>query len=113
LGLLVLGIEGVAVAFFVLYLAYVVAMYGVGQRLTDFCWSPAARRLLLWLLPIVVVAFLAARLLPLWPATVFGGVATMVASVLCLRGLVQRIGPDHRIMRLARRVPGMRLACGL
>ena len=113
LGLFVLGIEGVAIAFFVLYLAYVVAMYGVGRRLTYFCWSPAARRLLLWLLPIVVVAFLAARLLPLWPATGFGVVATTVASVLCLRGLVQRIGPDHRIVRAVCQVPGMRWVFGI
>jgi len=49
-----------------------------------------------------------ARLLPLWPATAFGLVATVIATVLCLRGLVQRIGPDHRIVRAACRMPGMR-----
>jgi len=49
----------------------------------------------------------AARLLPLWPATGFGVVATVIATVLCLRGLVERIGADHRIVRAACRIPGM------
>lgn len=75
--------------------------------MTGFAWSPATWRLLLWLLPIVAVAFVAARLLPLWPATGFGVAATAIATVLCLRGLVQRIGADHRIVRAAGRVPGM------
>ena len=64
--------------------------------------------MLLLVLPIVAVTLVAARLLPLWPATVFGMVATVVAAVLCLRGLVQRIGKDHRIVRAICRMPGMR-----
>ncbi|MDS4031678.1 MAG: O-antigen translocase [Candidatus Contendobacter sp.] len=112
-GLVAVGIEGVALAFFILYLGYTAAVYGVGRHLTGFRWSLASQKLLLVLLPIIAVAFIAARLLPLWPATGFGIVATGVASVLCLRGLVQRIGPDHRIVHAACRVPGMQWACGL
>jgi PST family polysaccharide transporter len=108
LGLWALGIEGVSLAFFVLYLIYTAGVYGVARHLTGFAWSAATWQLLFWLLPIVAVAFVAARLLPLWPATVFGGVVTVVVSVLCLRGLVERIGADHRIVRAASRAPGMR-----
>jgi len=107
-GLITLGIEGVAIAFFVLYLAHTAGMYGVVRHLTGFAWSAASRRLLLLVLPIVAVTFVAVRLLPLWPATVFGGVVTAAATVLCLRGLVERIGADHRIVRAACRAPGMR-----
>ncbi len=113
LGLVTFGIEGVAVAFFVLYLAYTAGVYGVARHLTGFRWSAASGRLLLWLLPIVAVTFIATRLLPLWPATAFGGVATIVASVLCLRGLLKRIGGNHRIVRAACWMPGMRWVCGL
>ncbi len=111
-GLITLGVEGTAIAFFLLYLAYTAAMLGVARHLTGFAWSGANRRLMMWLLPIVAVTFLAARLLPLWPATGFGVMATMVASVLCLRGLVQRIGVEHRIVQAACRVPGMQWVCG-
>lgn len=108
MGLVTVGIEGVAMAFFILYLGYIVAVYGVARHLTGFRWSAANQRLFRALLPIIAVAFIAARLLPLWPATVFGIVATVVTSVLCLRELAQRIGPDHRIVRAACRAPGVR-----
>lgn len=110
LGMVTLGIEGVAIAFFILYVGYTAAVYGVARHLTGFAWSTGNRRLLQRLLPIVAVAFVAGQLLPLWPATVFGIVVTGVITVLCLRGLVQRVGSDHRIVRLACRLPGMRLA---
>ena len=113
LGLMTLGLQGVAVAFFLMYLVYTAVVYGVSRRLTGFRWSFASRRLLLLLLPTVALTFLAGRLLPLWPATVFGLVTSAVASVLCLRGLVQRIGAEHRIVCIACRVPGVRWACGL
>ena len=113
LGLITLGLEGVAVAFFFMYLVYTAGVYGVARRLTGFRWSVASRRLLLLLLPVVALALLAGRLLPLWPATVFGLVTSAVASVLCLRGLVQRIGAEHRIVRMACRIPGIRWVCGL
>ncbi len=113
LGLITLGLEGVAVAFLLMYLVYTAGVYGVARRLTGFRWSFASRRLLLLLLSTVALTFLAGRLLPLWSATVYGLVTSAVASVLCLRGLVQRIGAEHRIVRMACRVPGMRWACGL
>jgi len=92
LGLMTLGIKGVAIAFFILYLAYTAGVYGVARHLTGFCWSAASRRLLLWLLPMVAVTFIAARLLPLWPADGLwgggydGGVGAMLA----------RLGATHR-----------------
>ncbi len=112
-GLMTLGLEGVAIAFFLMYLVYTAVVYGVARRLTGFRWSFASRRLFLLLLPTVALTFLVGRLLPIWPATVLGFVTSAVASVLCLRGLVQRIDAAHRIVRIVCRVPGMRWVCGL
>lgn len=112
-GLMILGLEGVAIAFFVMHLAYTAGAYGVARHLTGFCWSAASRRLLLQMLPIVALTLLAGRWLPLWMATVFGLVISAVASVQCLRGLVQRIGVEHRIVRAACRIPGVRWVCGV
>ena len=113
LGLKLVGLEGTAVAFFLLYIGYTAAVYGVGRHLIGFVWSAPTRKLLLLLLPVVTLAFLASRTLPLWPATLVGIAITLVASVLSLRGLVTRIGADHRIVRRACQVPGMRWACRL
>ena len=110
-GLFVFGIEGVAMAFFTMYLVYVVGSFLVARYLTGFSWSSATRRLLMLLLPIAAVAFFAARILPIWPATGFGVAVTGIASILCLRELVKRIGSEHRIVQMSFRLPGVRWVC--
>lgn len=113
IGLLNWGLAGASIAFFAFYVVVTMTVYWVAHRLTGFRWSAGSRRLLLLFLPIVALAFLAARGLPLWPATAFGVAVSLAASVLCLRGLAQRVGPEHRAVRMACKVPGMRRACGL
>lgn len=102
------GLEGVAIAFAVLYAAHTAATWGVARHLTGFAWSPSSRSMLLGLTVGVVVLFIAVRALPLWPGTVAGGLITVVVSLFCLRGLVARVGPEHRITKLGLRVPGVR-----
>ena len=112
-GLVAFGLEGVSMAFFTLYLITPTATFLIVRHLTGFAWSSATRRLILALLPIVALVFIASRLLIPWQATGIGVALTTVASVFCLRGLVARIGHDHRIVRAVCRVPGMRVVCGL
>jgi antigen flippase len=108
IGLMAMGLEGVSVAFFLLYVFSTGVVMLVARHLTGFWWSASSRRLLLVVLPIVAVMFFAARLLPLLPATVCGVLALVVTSVLCLQGLAERVGVNHRIVRAACWLPGMR-----
>jgi PST family polysaccharide transporter len=112
-GLIYFGVEGVALAFFALYVLYVVAVYRVSRHLNQFSWSPETRKLIIGLLPIVALAFLAGRFMPLWPATGLGVALTVAASLLCLRGLVQRVGPGHQIVGLLLRIPGIKRLAGV
>lgn len=109
LGLHLFGIEGVAIAFFVLYILYTGATYLVGRHLISFRWSAECTRLGLLSLPLLGAIFITSRLLPLWPATLLGLSFTLLASVLCLRGLVARVGFEHRIVRAITRLPGGKL----
>lgn len=109
LGLRLYGIEGVAVAFFVMYVGYIVAVHLVSRHLLAFRWSAECTRLGLLLFPTLGVTFIASRFLPVWPATVFGLSLTLAASVLCLRGLVARVGSQHRIVRAITKLPGGKL----
>lgn len=113
LGLTTFGLEGVSMAFPLLYVVSLVVVVLVARRLTGFRWSGQTRRLLLVLLAIVMLSLLVARLMALWPATILGFVVTAVALLFCLRGLVQRIGLEHRLTRIVCRLPGMRAVCGL
>lgn len=109
LGLKMYGIEGVAVAFVAMYVGYITAVYLVSRRLIGFHWSAECTRLGLLSLPLLGAIFITYRLLPLWPATLFGLSLTLIASVLCLRGLVARVGSEHRIVRAITRLPGGKL----
>ena len=109
IGLRLYGIEGVAIAFAVMNMGYIFAVYLVSRRLIGFRWSAGCKKLGILLLPVFVVIFIASRMLPLWPATLLGLSLTFVASILCLRGLVARVGFEHRIVRAISRLPGSKL----
>jgi len=109
IGLQLYGIEGVAIAFVVIYVCYIAAVFLVSRCLIGFKWSGECTRLGLLSLPILGGVFTASRLLPLWPATGLGLSLTLVASVLCLRGLITRIGPEHRLTRAIAKLPGNKL----
>ncbi len=106
LGLQLFGTEGVAIAFFVMYLGYILALVLVCRHLTGFAWSAGVHKLALFALPMLGATFVACRTLPLWPAGAVGLALTLVVSVFCLRGLAHRVGPAHRIVRAVARLPG-------
>jgi len=107
-----LGLEGVAMSFFATFTIYTAVVYYVSRHLTEFSWSSVCRRLFLKFISIFMVLFVAVRVLPLWPATIFGAIATIGSSLLCLRGLISRVGVDNRWVHAVLRIPGMRSICG-
>jgi PST family polysaccharide transporter len=109
LGLHLYGIEGVAVAFAVMYVGYIPAVLLVSRRLIGFKWSAECTGLGMLSITVIGVIFISSRLLPLWLATWLGLSLTLVAVVLCLRGLVARVGSEHRIARAITRLPGGKL----
>jgi PST family polysaccharide transporter len=113
IGVLYVGTEGAAMAFFVLYVIYTIAVYGISRQLIGFRWTPRTQRLLLLLLPVVVLTFVASRLMSVWSATILTGVVTSVVAILCLRGLVQRVGLDNAVVRIACRIPGAHWMLGI
>ena len=112
LGLFLFGIEGVAIAFFLLYVGYILAVYFVARHLIGFKWSAGCIKITFITLPFLVATFISARALTLWPATIAGAVFTAAVSVYSLRGLIQRIGLEHRIFRTLFKIPGFRVLCG-
>lgn len=109
LGLQLYGIEGVAIAFVVMYVGYIAAVLLISRHLISFKWSAECTRIGLLSLPAIGVIFILSRLASLWPATGLGISLTLIASVLCLRGLVTRVGSEHRIVRAITRLPGGKL----
>jgi antigen flippase len=112
-GLITVGIEGVAIAFFILQLINVFVMYVSCRHLTIFRWSNQVVKLLFFSSVILGATFLLAHLTPILPSTIIGVLATFVSIVVCMRGLVSRIGSEHRITHAICSIPGGRTLCGI
>jgi len=112
-GLHYLGLVGTAVAFFIVYSAGVLMIRVITGFLIDFKWSRESLELIgmsVILAGIVFAlnSFLADQLGP------FPGLfVTLISGIFCLRGLVKRIGREHRAVKMAFRIPGMRKICQL
>jgi len=105
IGLKVFGIEGVAVAFCLVNFVYIAAVHSVCRHLTGFTWSVSCFRIVLYALPIMVAMLLVCRILPTWSSTLLGSAVILVVGLFCLRELAQRLGSEHRIVKLISSVP--------
>ena len=102
--LLLFGIEGVSMAFFLLYCFYTVIVLVLSRFLIGFFWSPGVVKLLIFILPAVGLVFISDKLMPIIPALIISNVVAFFTSVYCLRELVFRLGPAHRIRKTMRKI---------
>ncbi|TWU32601.1 O-antigen translocase [Novipirellula artificiosorum] len=105
-GLHYFGLQAVAVAFAFLYLVCTAGMLITTHYLTGFRWNHEVIKLLAWMIPVALVVLLLDGWLSPAFSSCFGVIATMVATVLCLRHLVTCLGTQHRISKTLLRIPG-------
>lgn len=101
----VAGLPGTAWAFTLLYVAYTIAVFVAARQTIGFRWSPGARRLLVASAALAGAGLATTHLLPPPVAVSVNLSLTAITGVICMRGLVQRLGPAHRLTRLAARLP--------
>jgi antigen flippase len=99
------GIEGVAIAFPVLYLIYTFMMILVSKYIIGFSWSRGVRRLLLIMVPFITLIYTASMLLPVIQATIVCCIITVGMSLYCMRGLVTRLGSEHKLTSIITKFP--------
>ena len=107
-GFLLMGIEGVAIAFFVMYIGYTIAVLIVARHLIDFSWSLAAKKIGCITLPLIGITFILVTHLPLWAATIIGLGLSLMTSIYCMYGLTKRISSNHPILKVASNIPCIR-----
>lgn len=108
-----MGLQGVALSYPILYIAHVIGMFCLLHHLTGFVWHSSLIRILTISIILVAVGFLANAFLPRPVDIIVGSIFTLTSAVYCLRGLVSRLGTDHRLVTMICRLPLGRLACGL
>jgi len=109
----IFGLWGIALALPLMYAFYTVLMCTITHRLTGFVWNRSVSTLLLTAAALVVAGFIAQEFLQGAIALAVGFAITVFASLFSLRGVAARLGHEHRAIKLALRIPGMRLVCGV
>ncbi len=109
----VLHLKGVAIANAVLCVIYLFGMRRVAGPLVGFSWASETKKLMGISLLLVAANFAIALFVPMVPAIILGGLITVLSSVFSLRGLVTRLGTQHRVIQLIRRFPFGGAVCGL
>ena len=107
-----MGLVGTAIAYPILYLLYTVGLLLLSGHLTGFRWSYQVLRLLGLAAALGGLGFVAVKCLPAVPALFAGSLLTLLTSILCLRGLAQRIGQSHRLIQAVLKIPGSHLILG-
>jgi len=104
-----MGVEGTAIAFCILYAVHIFLVYGIARYLIGFRWSAEAKKIMsLSIAAVVAVLTSAFFLTDLWRMAL-GGVFTMIIALFCLRALVVRLGADHRISNKLMSIPVVQL----
>jgi enterobacterial common antigen flippase len=111
IGLTTIGLEGVAIAFPILYIGYTIIVYTVGRHLTGFSWSQETNKVVWPTLATLSITFIILLSFPLLIGTIIGAFITIISGILCLCSLVRRIGTEHRFVRAVCKIPGVKLIC--
>lgn len=107
------GAAGAAYAFFACFVAYFFAMVLVARHLLGFRHSRDAVRLIALSTLLLAATMLAGLWLDELPALALGALLTFASGLWCLRELAHRVGHEHRLIRLALRVPGSAYLLGI
>ena len=108
-----MGIEGVSVAFFVLYIFSLIIIFLVARRLTGYTPSSDVVKLLFIITPIVLLTFLICYFYAGTLAIIGGSLLTLIATVLCLRLLLEKLESDHKIIRILSKLPLISWICSV
>jgi antigen flippase len=101
------GLAGVGIAFFALNAIYNIAMLIVARVIAGVNWNASTWRIALPAACLVAEAA-ATRTLIADPWSYVGSLAVVaLAGIVALRGLMARLGPDHRVSQVVARVPGL------
>lgn len=86
---------------------------GIARHLSGFRWDAHSARLALSAFGVIGVGFATQALTNGLVELALGVFITTAGCVFSLRGITSRLGATHRIVQMAMRFPGGRLACGL
>lgn len=104
-GLRLFGVLGVAIAFCSLYVFYTLLMQCICRRLIHFKWSSQVIHLTYLSIGFTVASFAISKSEHMITVATLGGILTIMASIYSLKGIANRLDPQHRLNRAISRIP--------
>lgn len=101
------GLEAGSVSYVVCYLLYGIAIYLVVHNLVGMNWSRAVIKLIALHSVILFCLLGSVFLLPSRAVWTLGVVLIVVMGIISAKGLLDRLGGDHRISRVILKIPGV------
>ncbi len=107
------GLWGTALALPLVYIAYTSVLLWICHRLTGFRWNSSCLKLQGVSSSLIFAGFVAQGWLTGYNRLLVGGLLTLIGSLFCLRGIATRLGTGNRFIKMACKIPGFRLSCGI
>ena len=107
------GLVAAAWAYVLVNYIHGVVVFGIARRISNFAWTPHSARLALSSAGLMGLGFALQVLSSGIAEFAVGSLLTIAASLFSLRGIASRLGVNHRVVQIALKFPGGRLACGL
>jgi len=98
-------LPGCAIAYVFHNIAQLFVSYMVAKHLSGFSWSSETIKLIFVLVSMAVLMFLLTFFLTETQILISGVLGTMTVSIYCLRQLMNRLGPEHRLYQFAAKQP--------
>ena len=107
------GLIAAAWAFALAAYIHGLVVFAIARHLSKFAWTPISARLVLSAAGLISAGFTAQMLTNVFLGLGLGALLTTSACVFSLRGISSRLGASHRMVKMALKLPGGRLVCGL
>jgi enterobacterial common antigen flippase len=99
-GLYLFGLQGVSIAFFVLYVCYYCLVYYVARQLINFKLSSQNLKIFLKVIPVFLGMFIIIKGFSFWVSVFFGGVSTIIMGVQSSSILSSYIGKKYIFLKI-------------
>lgn len=99
------GIEGVSIAFPILYSIHIVMMLVISRYLIGFKWSRGVLKIFFIFSPFLIIAFCSNYFLSETVSALTGIAISILSGFICLKELLYKLGTEHKIYRIMSSVP--------
>lgn len=107
------GIQGVAIAFFLMYIGYAATIYLIARHLTGYSWSSEVKKIIWLTLSALAVLLLILKNMSLLMGSLIGCGLILMSTIYSFHGLIKRTGFDNKLSRVLLKIPGLCFFCGI